>query len=170
MPGASGSPTLKMRTSADSLQPEEASLESFCSATSAHCTAQTEAQRLGLLACLATVKFKCRLEMGVSLPGSFRNPAPKKRTSADSWQAEGVSLESCCSASYAHGTIHAEAQRLGLLACLATSHFKRNLGGQCREPPTALLRKCERLQIDGRQKGLASKAVAQPHLPLALFA
>jgi len=33
-----------------------------------------------------------------------------------------------------------------------------------------LLLKCERLQIAGRQKGLAWKAVAQPHLPMALFA
>jgi len=33
----------------------------------------------------------------------------------------------------------------------------------------ALLRKCERLQIAGSQKGLAWKAVAQPHLPMALL-
>jgi len=33
-----------------------------------------------------------------------------------------------------------------------------------------LLRKCERLQIAGMQKGLAWKAVAQPHLPMALLA
>jgi len=40
-----------------------------------------------------------------------------------------------------------------------------------RQPPFAeLLRKCERLQIAGSQKGLAWKAVAQPHLPMALFA
>jgi len=39
-----------------------------------------------------------------------------------------------------------------------------------RLPPAALLRKCERLQIAGRQKGLAWKAVAQPHLPMALLA
>jgi len=45
--------------------------------------------------------------------------------SADSLQAEGASLESCCSASSAHGTARKEAQRLGLLACLATSNFKR---------------------------------------------
>ena len=52
--GASGSPTLKLRTSAESSQPERASLESCCSASSAHGTARTQPQRLGLLACLAT--------------------------------------------------------------------------------------------------------------------
>jgi len=94
------------------------------------------------------------------------------RTSADSWQAEGASQESCCSASSAHGSARIEAQRLELLACLATSNFKRSLamGGACHIPLAALLRRCERLQIAGSQKGLAWKAVAQPHLPMALLA
>jgi len=61
MTGASGSPALKMRTSADSPPPERASLESYCSASSAHGTARTEAQRLGLLDCLDTSNFKRRL-------------------------------------------------------------------------------------------------------------
>jgi len=39
-----------------------------------------------------------------------------------------------------------------------------------RLPPAALIRKCESLQIVGRQKGLAWKAVAQPDVPMALFA
>ena len=47
-------PCSKMRMSADSSQPERASLESCCSASSAHERARTEAQRLGLPACLAT--------------------------------------------------------------------------------------------------------------------
>jgi len=63
-----------------------------------------------------------------SLPGSFRSPTPNTRRSAASWQPEGTSLESCCSVSSAHGTAPIEAQRLGLLACLATSNFKRSLG------------------------------------------
>jgi len=95
------------------------------------------------------------------------------RTSAESRQPEGASMESCCSASSAHGTAHTEAQRLGLLACLAISNFKRRLeimGGPCQAPFPALLPKCERLHIPGRQKGLAWKAVAQPHLPMALLA
>ena len=56
----------------------------------------------------------------VFLPGSFPSPAPTMRTSADSWQPEGASQESCCSASSAHGTVRTEAQRMGLLAYLAT--------------------------------------------------
>jgi len=102
--------------------------------------------------------------------GVSRSPAPKMRTSADSLQAERPSLESCCSASSTHGTARSEAQRLGLLACLATSNFKLSLGGPCQALPSALLRKCERLQIARRQKELAWKAVARPHLPMALLA
>jgi len=88
------------------------------------------------------------------------------RTSGDSSQPEGSSLESCCSASSAHGTARTEAQRLGLLACLATSKVIRNIGDPFRAPSADLLPKCERLQIAGSQKGLAWKAVAQPHCPL----
>jgi len=209
-------------------------VESCCSASCAHDTARTEAERLGLLACLAKSNFKrivggqcqapptalvrqCerlqiagrqkglawkavaqphlptallaqrRREWGcllvlppqtsniawdwcVCLPGSFLSSVLKMRTSAESWQPEGAILESCCSASSAHGTARTEAERLGLLACLASSNDKRNLGGPSREPPAALLRKCERLQIAGSQKGLAWKAVSQPHLPMALLA
>jgi len=79
-------------------------------------------------------------------------------------------MESSCSASSAHGTARTEAQRLGLLVCLATSNFKHIPEGPCRAPFAALLRKCERLQIARRQKGLAWKAFAQPHLPIALLA
>jgi len=220
------SPAPKMRTSADSWQAEGASLESCCSASPDNGTARTEAQRLGLLACLATSNVKRCLGMGLvparlppaallrkcerlqiagrqkglawkvvaqphlpmallaqrhrdwgcllvlppqtsnvcleiaggAMPVSFRSPAPKMRTSADSWQAEGASLKSCCRASSAHGTARTEAQRLRLLAFLATSNFKRSLGMwlvPARHPPAALLRKCECLQITGRQKGLA---------------
>jgi len=61
------------------------------------------------------------------LPSDSGIPAPKMRTSADSWQSEGASLRSGCSASSVHGSARTEAQRLGLLACLATSKFKRIL-------------------------------------------
>jgi len=64
-----------------------------------------------------------------SVPGDCGSPVQKMQTSADSWQAEGASLESCCLASSAHGTDRTEVQRLGLLACLATSNFKRSLWG-----------------------------------------
>ena len=121
--GSFRSPALKMRTCADSWNPEGTSLESCCSASSAHGTARTEAQRLGLLACLATSNFKRSL--GGPCIWSSGIPAPKMRTSGDSSQAGRASLESCCSATSAHGTARTEAQRLGLFACLATSNFKR---------------------------------------------
>jgi len=103
------------------------------------------------------------------VPYESGSPALKMRTSADSLQPERSSLESLCSASSAHGSARTEAQRLGLLACLAPSNFKRSLGGPCLSPPAALLRKCERLQIARRQKELAWKAIAQPPLPMALL-
>ena len=64
--------------------------------------------------------------------------APKMRTSADSSQPEKAGLQSCCSASSAHGTARTEAQRLGLLACLAPPNFTCILGGPCWAPPSAL--------------------------------
>jgi len=104
-----------------------------------------------------------------SVHGAFNSPAPKMRTSADSSQLERASLESCCSASSAHATTRTEAQRLGLLACLAPSIFRRSLGVWCRAPQPVLLLKCERLQIARRHKELACKTLAQPHLPMALL-
>jgi len=107
-----------------------------------------------------------------SLPGFLRSPALKMRKSANISKPEGASLESCCSASSAHGTVCTEAQRLRLHACLANSKFKHTPGmeGPCRALFTALLRKCERVQIVRGQKGLAWKAVAQRPLPMALLA
>jgi len=104
------------------------------------------------------------------VPCASGSPAVKMRTSADSLHAERAILECCCSASYGHGTARTNAQRLGLLACLAPSNNKLILGGLCQAHPAALLRKCERLQIARSQKELAWKAVAQPHLPMALLA
>jgi len=89
--GATGSPALKVRTSADSLQPERASLEGCCSASSAHGTARTEAQRLGQLPCLATSNVK-RSFGGGSVVVTSGSPALKMRMSADSWQPERASL------------------------------------------------------------------------------
>jgi len=167
VPCACGSPAPKMRKSADSSQPEMASLESCCSATSAHGTARTEAQTLGLLACLATSNFK-RIFLG-SVHGASISPALEIRRSADSSQAQTASLENSCSASSAHGTALTEPERLGLLACLAPSIFRRSSGGPCPAPPEGLVRQCERLQIARRQKHLDWKAVAQPHLTMALL-
>jgi len=178
-----------MRTSADNWQPEEASLESCSNSLICPWHCRTEAQRLRLLACLSTLKFrrrfggpcrgplaallqKCeRLRIAVrqkectgklllsliwpwhcshrgtetgaaslschlklqtylsgSVPDASGSPAANMRTSADSWQAEGASLASSGSASSVHGTARTEAQRLGLLTCLATSNFKCSIG------------------------------------------
>jgi len=84
--------------SPDNSQAEGASLESSCSASSAHGTAHREAQRLGLLACLATSNLKRIPGMGVSVPGASSSPARKIRMSPDNWKPEGASLESFCSA------------------------------------------------------------------------
>ena len=121
-------PPPEMPTSADSWQAEGASLESCCSASSAHAIARTEAQRLGCLLVWPPQTAKVAWELEWSLLGYLCTPPPEMRTSADSWQAEWASLESCCSASSAHATARTEAQRLGLLACLATSNCKRILG------------------------------------------
>jgi len=120
-------------------------------------------------ACLSC-PLKLQMQIRWFVPGAFCSATPKMRTSAESLHPEKASMESCCSGSSAHGTARTEAQKLGLLACLALSNFKRSLADPCRGPPTALLWKCERLQIDRRLKELAWKAVAQPHLPMALLA
>ena len=118
--------------------------------------------------------FSCPLRLQMYLWGSVQgasgSPALKMRTFADSLQTERASLEIRCSASSAHGTARSEAQRLGLLGCLASSKFKCIFGGSCRRSPADLLQKCERLQIARSQMKLAWKAVAQPHLPMALLA
>jgi len=128
------------------------------------------AQRHRDWGCLLVLPLKLQTYICEFVQGASGSPPPQMRTSSDSSQAERASLESCCSASSAHGTVRTEAQRLGLLACLASSNFKHTFGGLCRGPLAALLRKCERLQIVRSQKELAWKAVAQPHLPMALLA
>ena len=105
-----------------------------------------------------------------SVPGACGSRAPIMGTSAHSCQPERASLQSCCSASSAHGRARTEAQMLGLLACLATTNFKCRFGLRCRAPLLALLPKGAHLQIALNQKELAWKAVAQPHLPMALLA
>jgi len=74
-----------------------------------------------------------------SLHCSCHSYTLKMRTSSDSSQPERASLESCCSGSSAHGTARTEARRLGLMACLATSDFKRIVGRPCQVYFAALL-------------------------------
>jgi len=122
---ASGSLALRMRTTADSWQAEGASLESCCSASICpwHCSHRGTETAAACLSC----HLKLQMYPMLSVLVASLSPAPKKQTSADSLQAERASLESCCSASSAHCTARTEAQRLGLLAFLATSKFKRRL-------------------------------------------
>jgi len=58
----------------------------------------------------------------------------------------------------------------GCFLVLQSQTLNVYLGVPARIPPAALLRKCECLQIAGRQKRLSCKAVPQPHLPMALLA
>jgi len=131
-----------------------------------HCSHRGTETGVPCLSCPLKIKTCIRC----SVQGASGSPAPNMRTSADSSQPERASLERCCSASSAHGTARTEAQRLGLLVCLATSNFKCKLGGPCRRPRAVLFRQCERLQIARRQKKLAWNAVCQPHLHMALLA
>jgi len=105
-----------------------------------------------------------------SVPCASVSPAPKMRMSGDSSQAERGNLESCCSGSSAHGTARTEAQRLGLLSCLATSNCKHCSKCPCWAPLVALFPKGAHLEIARRQKDVTWKAVAQPHLAVALLA
>ena len=115
--GASGILAPKMRASADSSQAERASLDSCCQP---HLPVAGLAQRHRDWGCLLIlIPENTDVDLG-SVPCASVSPARKMRTSGDSAQPERASLESCCSASSAHGRARAEAQRLGLLACLAT--------------------------------------------------
>jgi len=113
--------------SPDSFHPEGASLETCCSASSAHGTTRTCAQRLGLVARLAT----SNLMAGGSLPETSHSPAPKMATPQDISYQEGASLESCCSASSAHGSACTGAQTMGLLACFTPLNLQRYHQGLC---------------------------------------
>jgi len=121
-----------------------------------------------LSACLATSNFKL----------SFRDPCQEPPESllpkCECLRiARSQKKLACKAAAQPHLLMALLAQRqkiLGLLACLATSKFQRIFGGPCRSSPAALLPKCECLQIARRQKGIACKAVAQPHLPMVLLA
>jgi len=127
------------------------------------------------------------------VPGSSGSTAPKMRTSADSSKPEKLASKAVAQPHLPMALL-AEAQRLELLACLAPSNLKRSLGGiapsnlkrslsclapsnlkrslggPCWAPLAGVLVKCEHLTIAHRQKKLAWKAVAQPHLPMALLA
>ena len=134
----------------DSALPERSGLKRFCSASSAHATARTEALKLGLLACLATSNFKRSL-------GDICRAAPEALfRKCESLQIarsqKGLPWKAFAQPHLPMALL--KAQRLELLDCLANSDFQHSLCNPCRMPQAALLRKCERLQIAHRHKGL----------------
>jgi len=128
LPGSFSSPAPNTPTSADSWQPEGAILESCCSVSSPTALLAQRHRDWGCFLLLPPQTSNVTWDWRGFLPGSFCTPAPNTRTSAENWQPELSILESCCSASSAHGTARTQAQRLGMLSSLATSNFKRNLG------------------------------------------
>jgi len=126
---------------------------------------------MGLLACLQPQTSNESRDWRGSLPDSFRSPAPNTRTSAERWQTEEPSLESCCSVSSDHGTARTEAQRMGLLLVLPpqTSDVSRDwrgsLRGSFRSPAPNM-----RTSADSWQPEEARlESFPQPHLPMALL-
>ena len=127
LPCVSNSPAVKIRMSPESSQPEGASLESCYSVSSAHGPARREAQRLGILACPNTSNFKRSPGIG----GPCLAPSAALLRKCEILQTAGSQKGldwKTCSASSAHGSARKVAERLGLLACLAISNFKRILG------------------------------------------
>ena len=168
MPGFSGSPVPKMRTTADSSQAEEASQEGYCSASSAHGTARTEAQRLGLLACLATSIFYCIFGSfcGVPLSALLR----KWERLQTALSQKGLALKAVAQPHLPMALLAQSHRYWGCLLVLPHQTSNVTCGCPRRDPASALLQNCKGLQIAIRQKELAWKAVAQPHLPMALLA
>ena len=95
--------------------------------------------------------------------GGLRQPCSEIRTSADSSQAERSSL--ICPWHCSHrGT------ETGVACLFCPLKLQTYLRWCVPGASGTLLPKCERLQIAGSQKELVWKAVAQPHLPMALLA
>jgi len=160
-----------MRTSADSWESKGPSLKSCCPASSAHGTARTEAQRLGLLACLATSNVKRCLGRGL-VPARLPPAALlRKRERVQIVGRQNGIVWKAVPQPYLSMALLAQRHRdWGSLLVLPPRTLKVDLRVPASLPPEALLQKCERLQIAGRQKGIAWKAVGQHHLPMALLA
>jgi len=62
-----------------------------------------------------------------SLPDTCCSPAPKVQTSPHRSHTEGATLESSCSASYAHGTACTGTKSPRLCTCPATSNLKHSM-------------------------------------------
>ena len=126
---------------------------------------------LGLLASLASSNFQRSLGMGDVSQARFTALLRKSKRLQIAGRQKGLAWKAVAQPHLPMALL-AQSQGVELLACLATSNFKRSLGMGCvcQARFAALLRKSKRLQIAGSQKGLAWKAVAQPHLPMALLA
>jgi len=151
----SGSPAPKMRTSAGSWQEKGLAWKAVAQS---HVPMALLAQRQRDWGCLLVLPLQTSnvaWEWRVVPATLLSQPCSENANVCWYLAGEGASGESYCSASSAEGTARTEAQRLGLLACLATSNFQHILGGSCLAPPTAVLQKFERLQIACSQKGLA---------------
>jgi len=106
------------------------------------------------------------------VPSASGNPAVKIKRQQRAGSQKGFAWKSVAQT---HLPMALLAQRHTDWGCFLvlppqTSNIAWEWGGSCHAPFAALLRKGERLQIAVRQKGLAWKAVAQPHLPMALLA
>ena len=79
-------------------------------------------------------------EWGGSLPGSFAAVHRECKRLQIAGMQKGIAWKAVAQTHLpAHGTARTETQRLGLLACLATSKFNRRFGGPCWAPPEALV-------------------------------
>jgi len=105
----------KKRTYPDSSQPEGASLQSCCPASSARGTARTGAHRLELLPFLAPLNFQC---ITGDVPGAWHSAAPKLPTFPHCSHPEGACLETSCSVSSAYGSAGTGAERVVIYASL----------------------------------------------------
>ena len=121
-------------------------------------------------ACLSC-QFKLQTQLWGSMSVFSGSPVPKTGTTADSSQAEEAIQEGFAKPHLPMALLAQRHRDWGCLLVLQpqTSNLALEWGGPCQEQSAALLRKCERLQIGLSPKGTAWKAVAQPHLPMALL-
>ena len=142
-------------------------------ASSTHGTARTEAQRLGLLACLAPSNVKHGLRIA-GVPARLRLAALLRKCEClqIAGRQKGLAWKAVAQPPVLMALLTQKHKDWGCLLVLPpqTSHVAWERGGSLSGSFAAVLRKCKRVQIAGRQIGLAWKAVAQPHLPMALLA
>ena len=117
LPDSYHSPAAKVRTSADRWQPEVAILESSCSASSAHGTVRTEAQRMGLQLFLPPQTSNVAWVWWCPSQAPFAALLLKCERLQVADSQKGLAWKSVAEP---HLPMQLLAQRMGLLACLAT--------------------------------------------------